>query len=257
VTDVSYGYVDKLHRQITKAGARYRANRVVALLSKMFALAVRWKMRADNPARGIERNQEERRTRYLSTNELGRLTKALAEHGDRQAADIVRLLLLTGSRRGEVQGARWDQLDLERGIWTKPGSTTKQKTEHRVPLSAPALQLLTTLRREAGEDAVFVFPSHGATGYRVEIERNWADICREAGITAARLHDLRHTYASLLVSAGLSLPIIGGLLGHSQPQTTARYAHLADDPLRAATERVGAIVTGKPSAEIVSLNKRA
>ena len=250
VTEVSFADIDGLHRKITRAGKPIAANRVMALCSKMFALAVRWKMRPDNPVRGIERNPERKRTRYLTGDELGRLTAALVEHEDKQAADIVRLLLLTGARRGEVLAARWDQFDLTNGVWTKPGSTTKQKTEHRVPLSAPARQLLAELRTEAeklaqkkgGEIFDYVFPSHGARGHRHDIKKNWAALCKAVNISGVRLHDLRHTYASLLASAGLSLPIIGALLGHSQPATTARYSHLLDDPLRAATERVGAIV---------------
>jgi integrase len=119
------------------------------------------------------------------------------------------------------------------------------------------MQLLVELRHKAGDDAGYVFPSHGKTGHRVELKNFWGGVCKRAKIKGARMHDIRHTYASVLASAGLSLPVIGALLGHTQPQTTQRYAHLFDDPLRAATERVGAIVTGKPSAEVVELNKRA
>ncbi len=255
VDAVTFSDVDDLHRKITKS-APYRANRMVNVLSKMFSLSMRWGWRTDNPCVGVERNQEAKRHRYLSVDEIARLSTALAEHPDQQAANIIRLLLLTGARRGEVQGARWDQLDLATGVWTKPGATTKQKTEHRVPLSAPAMQLLVELRNKADDDADWVFPSHGKTGHRVELARHWARICKAAKIKNARLHDLRHSFASMLVSSGLSLPIIGSLLGHTQAQTTARYAHLADDPLRAATERVGALISGQPSAEIIPLKRR-
>lgn len=255
VAGVTFSHVDALHLKVTKR-APYRANRTVALLSKMFSLAVKWGWRADNPAKGVERNHEHKRNRYLSADELARLTIALAEHQDQQAANIIRLLLLTGARRGEVQAARWRQLDLEAEVWTKPGATTKQKTEHRVPLSAPARQLLGELKAKAEPGADYVFPSHGERGHRVEIKGDWAALCEAAGITEARIHDLRHTYASLLASAGLSLPIIGALLGHTQPATTARYAHLLDDPLKQATERVGAILSGKPAAEIVPIKGR-
>ena len=251
---VEFTDIDDLHRKISKT-APYRANRTVAVLSKMFSLATRWwpKLNIVHPARGIERNQEEKRHRYLSSDELARLTKTLADYEDQQAANIIRLLLLTGARRGEVQSMKWDDLDLESGVWTKPGATTKQKTEHRIPLSIPACRLLKVL---AGEDAVYVFPGR-AKGHRVEIKDDWAAVCKAANIVGARMHDLRHTYASVLASAGLSLPIIGALLGHTQPAITARYAHLFDDPLRKATEQAGAIVTGKPSAEVVPLKERA
>ncbi len=255
VADVTYSDIDGLHRKVTKRGAKYRANRCIAVLSKMFSLAVRWRMRPDNPCRGIERNQESKRRRYLSGPELGRLSEALADHGDQQAANIIRLLLLTGARRGEAQAMRWADLDLETGVWSKPGATTKQRTDHHVPLSAPARQLLSDLHEEADGNE-YVFPGRGGTGYRVELKDDWAAVCKAAKITGARIHDLRHTYASILASAGLSLPVIGALLGHTQPATTARYSHLFDDPLRAATERVGAIVTGKPRAHVVPIKGR-
>jgi integrase len=193
IVDVSYADIDGLHRRITKAGATYRANRVASILSKMFSLAIRWGWRTDNPAKGIERNDEHKRQRYLSADELKRLTKALAEAEDRQAADIIRLLLLTGARRGEVLAARWADIDLEAGVWTKPGATTKQRTLHRVPLSGAAKLLLTKLAKAADEGAEFVFPGR-YDGHRIEIKYAWADICKAAGIKGARIHDLRHTY---------------------------------------------------------------
>ncbi len=253
VAEVEFSDIDGLHRKITKTGATYQANRTVAILSKMFSLAIRWGWIERNPAKGIERNQESKRHRYLSGDEMLRLTKALDEHEDQQASNIFRMLLLTGARRGEVQSARWDQFDMEAGVWTKPGSTTKQKTVHRAPLSAPARQLLSEIRSMSDGNSAFVFPS--GQNHRVEVKRNWAAICKAAEIEDIRIHDLRHSYASLLASGGASLPVIGALLGHSQPATTARYAHLMDDPLRAATESVGAIITGGESADIVPLRK--
>jgi integrase len=251
VASVTYTDIDRLHREIGKR-APIHANRVLALLSKMFSLAIRWHWRADaNPCRGVERNAEQARYRYLVGDELARLTKALAEHRDQQAANIVRLLLLTGARRGEVLAAQWNQFDLENGIWSKPASSTKQARDHIVPLSAPARQLLAALY-EARDGSGYLFP-HPLGGHCRDIKRAWAAICRAAGIEGLRAHDLRHSYASALAGAGFSLPVIGALLGHSTPTTTARYSHLFDDPLRVATERAGAILTGKPSAEIVPI----
>ena len=252
VASVSHSAIAALHHRVTTS-ASYQANRTVALLSRMFNLSIRWGWRSDNPAKGIERNQETKRHRYLSSDELAGLTTAFAEHPDHQAVNIFRLLLLTGARRGEVLAAKWGDLDLTTGAWTKPGATTKQKTLHRVPLSAPARQLLTDLHRDRGESE-FVFPGR-LNGHRVEVKGDWAAICRAAKIKNLRIHDLRHSYASQLVSAGFSLPIIGALLGHTQPATTHRYAHLQDDPLRVATERVGAIIAGGNTAEVVPLMK--
>src|SRR6185437_15230564 len=108
--------------------------------------------------------------------------------------------------------ATWDQFDLKSARWTKPSSHTKQRAEHQIPLSAPALQLLTEMRDKADPDQEFVFPSPDGEKPQQEIRRVWRRACKEAGITGARIHDLRHSYASILASAGLSLPIIGRLL---------------------------------------------
>ena len=135
VADVTFNDIDGLHRKITKEGKPYRANRTIALLSKMFSLAsTKWKMRSDNPCRGIEKNLEQPRERYLSADELSRLSEVLADHANREAADAIRLLLLTGARRNEVLSATWAQFDLTNGTWTKPSSHTKQKRLHHVPL---------------------------------------------------------------------------------------------------------------------------
>jgi integrase len=251
VADVTFADTDGFHRKLTNRGTPYRANRVLALLSRMFSLAIRWQWRSDNPCRGVERNLEHKRKRYLTADELACLTAALAEHSDRQAANIIRLLLLTGARRGEALAARWVDFDDGFATWVKPGATTKQKTEHRVPLSAPARQLLSELRREVPDDSAWLFPADKS--HRQDVREAWESLCRAAKIKGARVHDLRHTYASVLASAGHGLKIIGELLGHTQPSTTDRYAHLFDDPLRQAAERAGAILSGKPSAEIVPI----
>src|SRR5205823_5777431 len=163
------------------------------------------------------------RNRYLAGDELRRLTDALATHPNQDAANAIRLLLLTGARRGEVLGASWDQFELKEGVWTKPSSHTKQKREHRVPLSAPTRQLLAEMRAKAEQrseetgrlPSPYVFPARTGGGPMVEIKTAWTALCKAAGLDGVRLHDLRHTYASVLASAGLSLPVIGALLGHT------------------------------------------
>jgi len=291
VAELRHTDIERLHRELAKT-APYSANRSVAVLSKMLALAIKWEMRGDNPARGIEREPEERRERFLSPVEIIKLGEALMAHRERTSANAIRLLLLTGARRGELLSATWTQFDLQKGVWTKPSAATKQKKEHVVPLSAPALTILAEVHAAADPDCPFVFPGKRITDAKgvvtwhplTEVRKVWISVCKAAGLAAhvqqkdadgklvkdkagdpvmvwqptARLHDLRHSYASILASAGLSLPIIGRLLGHTQAATTNRYAHLMDDPLRAATERVGAVVTGsvQTSAELVHLHPR-
>jgi integrase len=255
VADVRFEDVDALHRRITRGGSTYAANRCIAVLSKMFSLAIRWNMRSDNPARGIERNTEYGRRRYLSGEELGRLVAALAKHPDQQAANVLRVCLLTGCRRGEALSMRWADVDLTEGVWSKPPSSTKQKEHHQTPLSAPARQLLSEIReryvREHPKKPLpeYVFPGTGITGHRVELKKDWRQLTKSAQIAGLRIHDLRHSYASQLVSGGASLVLVGAMLGHASPSTTARYAHMFSDPQRAAAERVGAVITaaGKPA----------
>jgi integrase len=253
VANVAYADIDALHRKITARGSPTHANRVLALLSRMFSLAIRWGLRSDNPVKGVERNQEQKRHRYLTGAELTRLTTALDKLKDQGAADAVRLLLLTGARRGEALAARWRDFDLDAGVWVKPGATTKQKTVHRVPLSAAAVQLLAKMKAQASDSEFLFPPPEGCTPHRLDIDDAWNLLRKTADIPDVRLHDVRHTFASVLASSGLSLPIIGQLLGHTTAQTTHRYSHLLDDPLRAATERAAAVITGKAPAKVVPI----
>jgi integrase len=155
---------------------------------------------------------------------------------------------------------RWDQVDLGTGAWTKPAATTKQNRTHRVPLS-PVVVAVLKKRHEAARGASrtvksrttarpaisgnpWVFPGEGGDGHITTIRSFWTAVCKRAGIKGARIHDLRHTFASLLASSGESLPVIGALLGHTQARTTSRYAHLLDETLRAAMEKAANLASG-------------
>lgn len=261
VEEITHDDIASFHASLKSRPAR--ANRVIAMMSKMFSLAVQqWKLRPDNPVKGVQRYQEEPRERYLQADELGRLSKALTDSTNATSANAVRLLLLTGARRGETLSATWEQFDREPGVWIKPSAHTKQKKEHRVPLSPPALQLLDEMRKLNADrkpsPSPYVFPGRGRDEPLTDIKKFWASVCKTANISGVRLHDLRHTYASVLAGSGYSLPIIGALLGHTQAATTQRYSHLADNPLREATTRVGeqlaAFAAGK-TADVVALRK--
>jgi integrase len=230
---------DILALHVSMKDTPYQANRVLALLSKMFSLAVSWGWRSDNPVKGIERYHEERRERWLRDEELSRLLSALSAHPNQRAANAVRFQLLTGARIGEVLCARWSDIDFERGVWVKPSHHTKQKRTEHLPLSAPALALLADMRKRVDVGQLYLFPGRTPDKPLQGIKRFWRGIIEQVGLEHYRLHDNRHTHASHLVSSGLSLEIVGRLLGHTNPLTTKRYAHLADDPLRAAAERFG------------------
>jgi integrase len=232
VAEIGMNDIQKLHNGL--AGTPYQANRVLALLSKMFSLAIRWGWRPDNPAKGVEKYHEDKRTRWLSDEELRALTGALDGHPNQIAADAIRLQLLTGARIGEVLTATWADFDLVRRVWTKPSHHTKQKRTEHLPLSTAAVELLTTMRGRSTTE--HLFPGRVPDRPLKELKRFWQQVCEAAGLRDYRIHDNRHTHASHLVSSGLSLTIVGRLLGHTNPITTQRYAHLADAPLREAAE---------------------
>ena len=236
VSGVTRADVEKLHREL--GSTPVQANRVLALLSKMFSLAIKWEWVRDNPARGVAKYQEQPRERWLQTQELARLQNVLEKERDQNQANAVRLIELTGARKGEVLSARWDQFDLERGVWTMPAHTTKQKRIHHVPLSPPALGLLRGMREWASGD--FLFPGE-KDGHLGDVKKFWKKVTQAAGLEGVHVHDLRHTFASHLVSAGVPLASVGALLGHTQARTTERYAHLADGVLRQATGQFGSI----------------
>lgn len=168
----------------------------------------------------------------------------LDEHPNGRAANAIRLQLLTGARLGEVLGSHKKDFDLERGVWSKPAHQTKQKRTEHLPLSAQALVLVTSIIEQSDPNSPLLFPGNKPGQPLREIKNFWAALLRQAGIANYRRHDNRHTYACHLVSSGLSPEIVGRLLGHTSPTTTKRHAHLADNPLRAATERFGAKIAG-------------
>lgn len=223
-----------------------RANRVGEVVRKLFAYAIKWGWREDNPAMGFRRRMETPRERYLSQEEIALLAAALDVAEDTRAANIIRLCMLTGARVGEVRQARFEDFNLERLSWTKPATTTKQRRVHRVPISDEAAAIVRDRRVVVVSGSPWLFPGDTVDQPVQEIRRFWARIQKEVGIPDVHIHDLRHTFASLLVSGGASLEMIGKLLGHSQMQTTQRYAHLMDSPLRAGVDAVANAFKPKP-----------
>lgn len=233
-----------------------RANRAGEMVRKMFTLAVAWKMRTDNPATGFHRRVETERERFLSMDEISRLAAALIAAEDQRAAGILRICLLTGARVGEARQARFDQFNLELAFWSKPATTTKQRKIHRLPISAEMAAIVRQRRLVVPQGCPWLFPGDvkpqpaGAKRAELkpvqEIRRFWIGIQKCAALPGVRIHDLRHTFASLLISGGASLEMIGKLLGHSQMKTTQRYAHLADSPLRAGVDAVAEILAPRP-----------
>lgn len=231
--------VENLHRSLR--ATPYQSNRVLALLSKAFGLAMQWGWRGDNPARGVKKyGEENRRERWLNREEIRCVLGVLRSYPDQQSANALRLLLYTGARKHEALTARWEDFDLQAGRWTKPSHHTKQKRTETVPLSRTALWLLGRMRRAAGAPASgWLFPGRKPDTHQEDLKGPWGEIRGLAKLEGVRIHDLRHTFASHLVSSGESLAVVGRLLGHTQAATTMRYAHLADSALREAVNRFG------------------
>lgn len=223
------------------AGGPGIANRCLSLISKMLNLAERWEWRDlnSNPTRHVTRFKEKGRERYLSSAELTRLGAVLAEsendaRENRYAIAAIKLLLLTGARLTEILTLRWDYIDVETGVARLPDSKTGYK---HLYLNDAVLGALAQVPRT--QDNPYVICGALPGSRLVNLQKIWTRIRARAGIDDVRLHDLRHSFASAAAASGLSLPLIGKLLGHARPETTARYAHLADDPVKLANNQVG------------------
>ena len=257
IKDVNRTDIAKLHHAMKDKP--YQANRTVAMLSKFFNWTEKHGLRPDgsNPCRHVEKYKEAKRERFLSEAELARLGEALREAETAETASpwviaAIRLLTLTGARLSEVLTLRWDYLDFERATIRLPDSKTGAKTLY---LNAPALEVLSVIPRLEDNPHVICGERKGA--HLVNIQKPWRRIRKVAGLSDVRIHDLRHSFASVAAAGGMSLPLIGALLGHSQPATTARYAHLSSDPLRAASDAIagriaGALAGGRPVAAKVA-----
>lgn len=244
VVDVERKDIAELHHKFRDKP--YQANRTLGVLSKMFNLAEIWGLRPDgsNPCRHVPKYREEKRERYLNQDELQRLGQVLAEvEKDGSESPFVvaafRLLILTGCRLREIQTLQWSFI-TDSGM-ELPDTKTGAR---RIPLPQAARAVLSALPRLPDNPYVIAgaVPGH----YVTDLQKPWRRIRARAGLPNVRIHDLRHTYASNAVSSGMPIQMVGRLLGHSQIQTTMRYAHLADDPVRRAAEenaaRLNAIV---------------
>jgi integrase len=239
LSDIARADVERLHARVGQEHGRYAANHLVRLLRHIFNKAADWGLAAGaNPAARVKMFDEPRRERFLSPVEVGRVNEALAHEPDWRWRAYFPLSLMLGTRRSELLAMRWADIDLDRRTWRIP--VTKTGNPHLLPLPAPAVAILIDLPSRGTNE--WVFPSDSACGHLVEPGGAWRRIRRDAGVADVRVHDLRHTLASWLVAQGFNLPLIGRALNHTRTTTTARYAHLAMDPLRAALEQTAALM---------------
>lgn len=254
IGDVGRVNIAQLHNSLS--ATPYQANRLLAVIRKFFNWCEKNGFRQDNsnPALHVEPYKERKRERFLSPAELAHLGEVLADmerEGDTSPFVIaaVRLLILTGARLNEILSARWEWVDFENACIRLPDSKTGAKTLY---LSPPALQVLSSIPRLDGNGFIICGQKTGSS--LVNLQKPWSAIRLRAGFPELRMHDLRHSFASIAVASGMSLPMIGKLLGHSQPQTTARYAHLADDPMKQAANVIGSRINILSAPRIVTVS---
>ena len=245
--DVKRADVAQLHHDLREIP--YQANRTLGVLSKLFNLSEIWGLRLDgsNPCRHVRKYAERKRERYLGFEEfqqLGRVLAAAERDGSQPqpVIDAIRLLILTGARLGEIQTLKWE--NVHEGYLALPDSKTGAR---RIVLAQEANDLLRRIKRIP--DNPFVIVGTLPRQHWTDMQRPWRRIRAKAGLHDLRLHDLRHSFASVAASQGESLSMVGKLLGHSQVQTTARYAHLAPNPVRATANRVAATIAAAMAAE--------
>jgi integrase len=232
--DVAGFHHDHRHRP-------YQANRALGVLSKIFNLAEEWGLRSDgsNPCRHVKKYREQKRERYLTAEELRRLGKVLSDAQASQTESpftlaAIGLLILTGARLSEILTLKWAHVDLAHGVLRLPDSKTGAKL---IYLNDAATRLLSSMPRM--QNNPYVIPGKNAGARLINLQKPWRRLRAAAKLEDVRIHDLRHSFASVAAATGMSLPMIGKLLGHTQASTTQRYAHLAADPMRAAANAIG------------------
>jgi integrase len=241
-------------RRVIVRGGEGAARKVVRDLSAVLSFAQRRRIISANPvATASVRKTDNQRRRFLTTDEVKRLGKALddleAEGANRKALDITRLWALTGCRRNEVAGLEWSSVDLVRGLLILEDTKTGQSVR---PLAAPAAALLTVLRDKAKADAKWVFPGERGDGFFQGTKRIWPTVVKRAALQGVTPHTLRHTLGSAAASGGEALLLVGAILGHSNARSTAIYAHVDRDPARLAADRATAPIAAALSGRSIA-----
>ncbi|MEB0076293.1 tyrosine-type recombinase/integrase [Pseudomonas sp. CCI3.2] len=257
VSEITTTVASKIFSSVTVASGPVEANHVKRLARAMWNHAAqRHGLDAHNPWTTIKSNDERSREEWVMPAQMPALFKAIDSAADRNVADMVRLCLFTGARSGNVKAMRWDKIDLDTGIWTIGGADHKNKNINSIPLAPLAVAIL---RKRVGLNCEWVFPAATKSGHMIDARKSWRAIVEVfaaelelSKMPDLRIHDLRHTTASWLVTQGVSLPMVGKLLGHTSPATTAKYAHLAIDPIREVLNRTTAAMGAITDKESIS-----
>lgn len=240
LNEISRREVDVLHRALRKKQSAASADHCVKLMRRALNLAMQWEFIEKNVLKGFKLFMEDNQVEnYLDDEQLERLLQVLQTDSNRRVCLILMFLLSTGARLNEGLTATWENINVERGVWKVDASLSKSKKSRSIPLNDSALWVLKQLKSEG--QSQYLFPSPVTGKPYTAITRAWYRLRKKAGVKI-RIHDLRHSFASFLVSRGRTLFEVQQILGHSDPKVTMRYAHLSDKMLREAANAGSMIV---------------
>lgn len=233
ISSIDKAEVERLHTKIGRENGLYQANRLLERIKSIFNKAISWGWEGVNPAVGVQKFKEKSRDRFLQPNELPAFFAALANEPNEAARDFIMISLLTGARKSNTLAMRWKEVNLHEATWRI--EETKNSDPHTIHLPKQAMEILTD--RKLASDGPWVFPGDGKSGHLADPKKAWGRILKEAGIADLRIHDLRRTLGSYQAATGANGYIIGKSLGHRSQQSTAIYARLNLDPVRASVNK--------------------
>ena len=257
LSDISAEEVRNLHNRLKDGHGAHTANRAFELLRAIYNKMIEWKLhKGESPCAGISKFKEQSRERFLTGEELPKFFAALAEIKNENFKEFILLSLLTGARRENVLGMRWQDFNFDANFWTIPGEVSKNGSPLTLSLSSTAVELLQIRKAKADSKAVFVFPAKSKTGYMSAPKKQWAALLNDAGISNLHLHDLRRSLGSWLAMTGASLHVTGTALGHKSTEATKIYARLQGDSVKSALDLATATMLDKSGFSLVEVMKR-
>lgn len=233
ISTIKRNEIEKLHHRMGNENGIYAANRILERIKVIFNKAIEWGWQGENPANGIKKYREKSRDRFLHPDEMPRFFEALALEENEGARDFFMLSLLTGARKSNTLAMRWEEINFDRAIWRI--EETKNSEPQTVTLSPQAVEILKD--RKLKSISEWVFPGKGKAGHLADPKKAWQRVLQRADIQDLRIHDLRRTLGSWQAAAGANSYIIGKSLGHKSQQSTAVYARLNLDPVRASVNQ--------------------
>ena len=244
ISRITRDHIQEVFNKTSEEVGKRTANVLVVYIKAIFNKAIEWDLIDKNPAKGIKKHKEKSRERYITKEEMPRFIQVVSEYPDQVMKDFIVLALLTGQRKSNVLSMRWQDISFQNETWSI--KETKNGDPHVVSLTQEAINILHERKRDIGRHAVWVFPSPSksgsSTGHLQEPKKAWKKIITAAGLEDIRIHDLRRTCGSWMAIEGASQYIIGRMLGHKSPQSTAVYARLSNEPVKKCISRVSSLM---------------